>query len=652
MALRIFSVVFSCLICGVQVVAQPPLEAYGKLPSVSQMVVSPNGERIAYRNTDSDDEDYIVVYSLKEQKQLSAIKVAAIDPQFIRFSGNKHLLLTVTEHVEWRGFSTSFDAGTTYVYDIQKNKVQPLVKLGEEVGRGRVIYPGQSIGNVIATNDTGSQIYIGAYVGDSRDDASPRYSVLQVKNTGKGAPRVAVVGNENVVHYFLDAKEKPLARVERNQRTNTHTVRSYAGKTWNKIYQYESELTNHSFLGLTADYQSIVFLRNDDEDLQYYRLSLTDGTVSPLTEWEVENSIARMLYNEQQVVIGVEYSGLSPTYRMFDSELDSRLQKILTALDGHAVHIDSWSPDLQHILLRVEGPRYAGDYILASKGKKLSWLAAMRPDITRESINAQHVIQVKARDGLEFPTILTIPNQHADDLTNLPTVMLPHGGPASHDSLGFDFLAQALASRGYLVVQPQFRGSSGFTRELLEAGYGEWGRKMQDDLSDALALLVNEKLTDPKRVCIVGASYGGYAALAGATFTPDLYQCALSIAGVSHISEMLKEDKARYGKDHEVLRYFERSILNSDASSAAFKEISPYFFADRVKIPVLLMHGENDKIVGYKQSRLMQRALKKAGKEVELVKLKNEDHYLSQGSTRMQTIETMVGFVDQHIGQP
>ncbi|MEM7283227.1 MAG: prolyl oligopeptidase family serine peptidase, partial [Pseudomonadota bacterium] len=201
-----------------------------------------------------------------------------------------------------------------------------------------------------------------------------------------------------------------------------------------------------------------------------------------------------------------------------------------------------------------------------------------------------------------------------------------------------------------LVVQPQFRGSSGFSKKLLEAGYGQWGKKMQDDLTDTLALLVKEQLTDPDRICIVGASYGGYAALAGAAFTPDLYQCALSIAGVSHLPAMLKADKSRYGRDHEVLQYFERSILDGKYDSDALKEISPYFSADRVTIPVLLMHGEDDTIVEYNQSKLMHRALKKAGRDVELVKLKNEDHYLREGSTRLQALQTIVGFVDKHIG--
>jgi dipeptidyl aminopeptidase/acylaminoacyl peptidase len=631
--------------------AAPSLEAYGMLPQVSQMVVSPSGDLIAYRNTEADDSDYIVIYSLKDQDYVNLFRVDQIDPRYMEFSGDDHLLLVVSEHVDSRRFVHSFDAGTAFSYDIANNRVTPLVTLGEELSRGRVVYPGQSIGNIIGSSDDGEHVFIGAYVGDSITDGSPRYSMLSVPIDGEKRPRIAVAGNEFVTDYFLDADKNPIARIERNERNNTHTVRAYDGKDWNKIYEYEAELATHGFRGLTSDYKSLVFLRSDEDVLQYYTLSLADGAVDDLDGPGIENSIARMLYDDQQVVIGVQYSGFSPTYRMFDADLDQRVQDLLALFPGHSVYLRSWSPDMDHILVLVEGPEFAGDYILASKGQKPAWITAQRPGIAPEDINPQSTIEIPARDGLALPTILTLPRAKADSLDNLPTVMLPHGGPAAHDMLGFDYMAQAFASRGYLVVQPQFRGSSGFGKTLLTAGYGEWGRKMQDDLTDVLNALVAEGVADPERICIVGASYGGYAALAGAAFTPDLYACALSIAGISHLPEMLKEDKSRYGKNSDVLRYLERSILDDKLDTDALEAISPYFSADKVTIPILLMHGEDDTIVDFGQSKMMHRALEKAGKDVELVRLENEDHYLREGSTRLQALQVMLEFVDEHIGE-
>ena len=168
------------------VLGAPNLEAYGMLPRVSQMVVSPDGERIAYRNTESDDKDYIVIYSLKEKGFVNLFRVDEIDPRHMEFAGNDHLLLTVTRHVDSRQYAHNFDAGTAYVYDIVNNKVRPLVRLGESVGGERLVYPAQSIGNIIGPSIDGREVYIGAYVGDSDTDMSPRYSLLRVKKSGDG----------------------------------------------------------------------------------------------------------------------------------------------------------------------------------------------------------------------------------------------------------------------------------------------------------------------------------------------------------------------------------------------------------------------------------------------------------------------------------
>ena len=157
---------------------------------------------------------------------------------------------------------------------------------------------------------------------------------------------------------------------------------------------------------------------------------------------------------------------------------------------------------------------------------------------------------------------------------------------------------------------------------------------MQNDLTDVVATLTKQGIVDANRVCIVGASYGGYAALAGAAFTPDLYKCAVSIAGVSHIPKMLADDKSRYGRNSSVLDYWNGSILKGEYDRDALEVISPYFSADKIKIPVLLLHGEDDKIVEYEQSKLMSKAMKKAKGDVRLVKLKNDDHYLQDGKTR------------------
>jgi dipeptidyl aminopeptidase/acylaminoacyl peptidase len=199
------------------------------------------------------------------------------------------------------------------------------------------------------------------------------------------------------------------------------------------------------------------------------------------------------------------------------------------------------------------------------------------------------------------------------------------------------------------VLQPQFRGSEGFGEAHLAAGYGQWGRKMQTDLSDGVRQLAKDGTIDPKRVCIAGASYGGYAALAGVTLDPGVYRCAVAVAGVADLGRMLRwERERRNGSGNEAVRFWRRFMgvtANDDSSVDAW---SPALKADTITAPVLLIHGKDDTVVAFEQSRIMADAMRKAGKPVELVTLAGEDHWLSRGPTRIQMLEATVAFLEKH----
>jgi dipeptidyl aminopeptidase/acylaminoacyl peptidase len=227
--------------------------------------------------------------------------------------------------------------------------------------------------------------------------------------------------------------------------------------------------------------------------------------------------------------------------------------------------------------------------------------------------------------------------------------VLPHGGPAVRDAPGFDWWAQALAAQGYAVLQVNYRGSDGFGWAFLSAGFGQWGRKMQTDLSDGVRYLASQGTIDPKRVCIVGASYGGYAALAGATLDKGVYRCAVSVAGPSDLHRMIADDKGDMGRQGVgVERYWGRFMGAANVNDPSLDAISPDKFADRVDIPVLLIHGADDTTVPFVQSQLMADALRRAGKSVELVTLKHEDHYLSHGDTRLQMLGATIDFLEKN----
>jgi dipeptidyl aminopeptidase/acylaminoacyl peptidase len=230
---------------------------------------------------------------------------------------------------------------------------------------------------------------------------------------------------------------------------------------------------------------------------------------------------------------------------------------------------------------------------------------------------------------------------------NLPLIVLPHGGPHSRDEPGFDWFSQALASRGYAVLQPQFRGSDGFGDDLLHAGFGEFGKKMQTDLSDGVRTLATQGMIDAKRVCIVGASYGGYAALAGATIDTGVYRCAVSIAGLSDLRQQLRYWEWSHNKvDARGERFWGRFLAVDDPDDLKLNDISPIKHVDKVTIPILLIHGKDDTVVPFAQSNDMADALKHAKKPYEFVTLKAEDHWLSKSETRLQMLQATVKFLE------
>ena len=321
------------------------------------------------------------------------------------------------------------------------------------------------------------------------------------------------------------------------------------------------------------------------------------------------------------------------------------------AFPGLNVWLESADDGFDHLVVKTEGEGDSGTYWLVDiAAGRADPLGYVYPDVPAKAVGNVKMVDYKAADGLQLHGILTLPAGRAPKA--LPVIVLPHGGPHARDYLGFDWWAQALASRGYAVFQPNFRGSSGYGHDFAMAGFGEWGRKMQTDISDGLKYLADQGIVDPKRACIVGGSYGGYAALAGVTLQHGLYRCAVSVAGVSDLRAMLSDeaDKSHQQEEGEgpELRYWKDMMGAKRVGDARLREVSPANQADQADAPILLIHGKDDTTVPIEQSRIMERALKRAGKPVEFVELDSEDHYLSREPTRIAMLKAAIAFVEQY----
>jgi dipeptidyl aminopeptidase/acylaminoacyl peptidase len=277
----------------------------------------------------------------------------------------------------------------------------------------------------------------------------------------------------------------------------------------------------------------------------------------------------------------------------------------------------------------------------------LTKLGDVTPWLPEVRMAAMKPIRYTTRDGLSVNGYLTLPNDVAPK--NLPVIVNPHGGPWARDGWGFNPEVQFLASRGYAVLQINYRGSTGYGRTFWEASFKQWGLRMQDDITDGVQWLVKEGIADPKRVCIYGGSYGGYATLAGLTQTPDLYACGIDYVGVSNLFTFMNTIppywKPFLGMMHEM-------VGDPEKDKVLLAAASPVLHADKIKVPLLIAQGARDPRVNKDESDQMVAALKARGIDVPYIVKDNEGHGFHNEENQFAFYEAMEKFLDKYIGKP
>jgi len=338
-------------------------------------------------------------------------------------------------------------------------------------------------------------------------------------------------------------------------------------------------------------------------------------------------------------LMGVRYTDTRSRTHWFEPALALVQGDLDSAVGAGNAHIISWSRDFATLMVAVETVDRPADYFLYRPAEGVLHLFARAdPHFGNRSWGKVSTIRYKARDGTEIPAILTLPVGRPGK--NLPLIMMPHGGPFARDDESYDYWAQFLASRGYAVLQPNYRGSSGYGNVFAEKGEGQWGLAMQDDLTDAVKWAIGQGIADAGRVCIVGGSYGGYAALRAAQRDHGVYRCVVSFAGVADLQGMLRYDSGflNSGRRSDWLR----------KQAPDLKGVSPLNFAADFSIPVLLMHGKADMTVPVRQSRQMAARLKAAGKDYRYIEQPLGDHHLSREADRVQFLKELEAFLAKY----
>lgn len=406
-----------------------------------------------------------------------------------------------------------------------------------------------------------------------------------------------------------------------------------------------------SFVSFTPDNKMVYALTNIGRDKT--ALVLMDPATCEEKEVLYTNDkydIAGVGYSEaKKKLVSVSCIGHKGNIRhFFDSDEEAIRARLEERLKGYDIGTTSEDRSENIRMIYAGSDRTYGTYYLYNvKEDQLTKVADLAPWIKEEEMSPMHPITYTSRDGLTIEGYLTLPKGFTPETArNLPVVVNPHGGPWARDTWGYNPEVQFLANRGYAVLQMNFRASTGYGRRFTELGYKQWGQTMQDDITDGVQWLIKEGIADPKRVAIYGASYGGYATLAGVTFTPELYACAIDYVGVSNLFTFMQTIPP-YWKPLLDMMY--EMVGDPVKDKEMMEKYSPVFHVDRIKAPLFIAQGANDPRVNKAESDQMVEALKQRGVEVEYMVKDNEGHGFHNEENRFDFYRAMEKFLAAHL---
>ncbi|MFA1739389.1 S9 family peptidase [Lysinibacillus fusiformis] len=400
-------------------------------------------------------------------------------------------------------------------------------------------------------------------------------------------------------------------------------------------------------LAFSKDNKSIYATSNKGRDkVEVVKYDLQGNEEVIMSNDEVD--VSGVLYNaEKDKLLYGAYATDKIHYQFFDQDFEKLFRQIQNKLGVHESEfgINDYNKEMTKFIVSVSSDTIYGKYYYYdSTTDELTELATLSPWLKAEELAEMHPISYKSRDGLIINGYLTLPkNKNAKDL---PLIVNPHGGPWARDMWGFNPEVQLLANRGYAVLQVNFRSSTGYGKEFLQAGNKQWGLKIQDDITDGVQWVIDQGIADPKRIGIYGASFGGYATLAGITYTPDLYAAAVDYVGVSNIFTLLNTIPPYWETMREL--FYER-VGHPEKDKELLTAVSPVFHADKIKTPLFVAQGANDPRVNKAESDQIVEALRARGVDVEYMLKDNEGHGFANEENRIEFYNAMLKFLDHHL---
>lgn len=650
--------VFFALVWSVLSAFQSPAKAeaepvdprlFGAYPAFSMPALSPNAEHYAAIIV-TDKGRYIEARRLADDKAVVRVSIGIDSILWMEWADEDHLLVSRAPFLEQYailgdGKLGEIEGSSVYVLDIADRTFKaPLKKrypaFSGDYGLGYVRYqddvlkwPNSASGNLLM-NLYESRSRMGEILSPGLYSFSPQ--------TGKA--KLLVRPKASVKGHRVDHDGRLRVRLGRTDKKRTYELFDVVSEKWldytDRIYGPGADFSIKNF-SFDPD---ILYVASDHEypvgGLYEYRVSTDtfEKLIARHDVYEIRSvQVSRLNKELTKVTAGDVPIYMSDTYRAIWDNIGEEFP-------NSVVYVSDWSYDESTLIVAIEYPNNPTRYYVTEVGTgEYREIGAQYPDLGPDNLGIMQRGFYEARDGLRIEAFITLPpGMEGKPSEPIPFMMMPHGGPVSRDYAEYDPLAQVIASRGYGVLQMNFRGSEGYGAEFEAAGEREWGQAMQDDVADGAYWLIENGYADPDKICIVGWSYGGYAALMGAARPQDPYVCAASIAAVTDLEEFVRNNRTDW---------WVRKIGDSWRDRAELRAHSPVNLADQMEIPIFLAHGQADDIVHVQHGIKMLQALAAAGKEVDEVAFALGDHSLSHLAYRQRLYVRLTAFLDRHLSE-
>ena len=620
--------------------AEIPAERFAQLPLVSGAELSPDGKAFAYLRP-IDGRRHLIISSLDGDRPPAVMPpVDQLEFRWLHWASDEHIVFSMsysalrnlTETTETRLLSVNRDGSNA------QSIVRPATmgKTGSRLARTELA-PAQLQDKVIdwLPEDPEHILLSIDEDGDNEDE------VRRVDITD-GSYKLIHDGTRGVQRWMTDTNHdlrigRGWQLGERHMIVRAGEGRWYEAENqdwWERGFRIEAFTDDPNIayaIGPTAaGYNAVHHMRVSTGEILEEVFAADGRDVSGL-----------ILHPSTREVLGARYTDNAPRRHYFDEDY-RRLSRSLNQVFPDTVNvIVSASDDMSRVLVRASSDVVPGDYYLWDRSNRsIDLIAEAMPGLTPELLAPTTSAWVETRDGAQMEVFVTTPRVAVDG--PMPAVVLPHGGPASRSNSSFWFLSQFIASRGFVVLQPNFRGSTGYGREFAAAGVKQWGGRMQDDVDDAANWLVEQGLADAERLCIVGWSYGGYSAAIGAIRNPELYRCAVSINAPLNLPRMISEDK-RYIGGRTWSRHF-------GLEEAKASDVSPYHLAESLERPLLIIQAEDDTRVHIEQGEGTYKHMKDLGKDVSYVSVEHGGHSMYNEPARLTILNSVETFLAERIG--